>query len=87
MASADVLYSKKYYLGAMVLYFRVVLAMTDLTIANVAGHTERLNILKKNNPELATNFERALQLYHQTYSKPVTKSMCDQMRKNASQMI
>ncbi|MBU2523265.1 MAG: hypothetical protein KKE23_03175 [Nanoarchaeota archaeon] len=92
LQSADLVYSKKDYTSATILYFKALFCTLDLIILQKLGktpkdHSERFKILKDNFLELYEILDRLYSVYRETYSLKIEKDICDKVKENVESII
>lgn len=84
--SADTLYIKGDYTSATILYFKTWFAIQDYILLEKEGqspkdHNERFKMLKENFYKIYIQLDKEFSTYRDTYSKIISKSTCDRIKK------
>jgi len=92
LKSADLVYNTGDYTSATILYFKAAFAILDLIILRATGnspkdHSERFRILQKSFPDLYDFIDKYFKIYRDTYSITISRSVCDEFKKNVRQII
>ena len=90
--SADLVYDKKDFTSATILYFKAIFTALDYLILKSEGktpkdHSERFSILKESFPDLYEFLDKYFDTYRNTYSTKIDKETCDEVRKNVKDII
>ena len=89
--SADVVYKRRDYTSATILYFKCFFVMLDCIIfrklrKTPKDHTERFRILETDFPGLYEILDKYYPLYRDTYSITIEKDSCDEVRENVAKI-
>lgn len=86
------MYRNDDYTSATILYFKAIFVALDHIIQHRLGrtpkdHTERFNILQKEFKEYYSRLDLKFQVYRDTYSKRISKEVCEEIRDEAEYLI
>ena len=89
--SAEVVYKRKDYTSATILYFKCLFVMLDSIIfkklrKTPKDHTERFRMLETDFPELYEILDKYYQIYRDTYSLTIEKEKCEEVRENVAKI-
>lgn len=84
--SADMLYVRKDYTSATILYFKTWFAIQDYILLEKMGqspkdHNERFRLLEKKFPQVYLELDKEFSTYRDTYSKIIDKTTCERIKK------
>lgn len=90
--SADLVYSKRDYTSATILYFKALFCALDYIILRKLGkspkdHSERFRILESEFPELYEMLDKVYAVYRDTYTARIEKDICDRIKENVKSLI
>jgi len=90
--SAELVYSRKDYTSATILYFKALFAALDLMLLKSKGkmpkdHTERFRMLEDFDAERYEFLDKYFKIYRDTYTLSIDKETCDKVRKNVKRII
>ena len=90
--SADLVYSKKDYTSATILYFKALFCALDYIILQKLGkspkdHSERFRILESDFPELYEMLDKVYAVYRDTYTARIEREICDKIKENVKSLI
>lgn len=90
--SAELIYSRKDYTSATILYFKAVFSVLDLILLKTQGktpkdHGERFRMLETADLELYEFLDKYFKIYRDTYSISIDKETCEKVRKNVKRII
>lgn len=85
--SAQLVYSRSDFTSASILFFKAWFALADYLLVNARGrspkdHGERFRMLEKAFPELYVLLDKYYQVYRDTYTLTIDKSVCDEVKAN-----
>ena len=92
MSSADMVYYKKDYTSATILYFKAAFLILDYILLQSKGqtpkdHTERFRMLELSDKNLYVFLDKNFKIYRQTYTTTTDKFTCDKVRENVRKII
>lgn len=90
--SADSLYRSGDHTSATILYFKTLFAVQDYILLTKIGqspkdHNERFRLLEKYFPESYVKLDKEFSTYRDTYSKIISKEICDRIKKTVENEI
>ncbi|MDP7116397.1 MAG: hypothetical protein QF915_05030 [Candidatus Woesearchaeota archaeon] len=91
-SSAELVFKNQDYTSATILFFKTIFVALDHMIQKRVGrtpkdHTERFRILQKEFPEYYTKLDVSFTIYRDTYTKTISKEVCEDVKNEAEFFI
>ena len=82
----DYAYSKKHYKSAVIMYYKALVELCDLTLLRTINkiginHNERFELLKNSAPELYEIASKLFRFYSDSYNKEITETIATLVKK------
>ena len=90
--SSDLLYERKEYTPATVLYFKALFGIIDYVLLTSGrgipkDHSERFQVLQNFYPRLYVILDKLFPIYRETYTVSLSKQDCDEVRNHVRELV